>query len=305
MSIFAPALRPRRVALLGVGVAAIALAACQLIGPQSTAGEEPTPEPRRLLTRPTLTSTPGATGLTAVVARGDLTEALTLSGNAVPLVTTQLAFRGSGTVLALRVRPGETVVRGQRLADLDGDNGLVAMTAPQGGLILSVDVTVGQLVNSGTTVVRLADTSGFYVVANASEFEVLRLRPDLPAEVTFPALSNVPLVGRVTDITQVGSIQGDRVSFPVRIDLNSVPGDIKAGMSARVNVPIRRAENALHVPAAAVRQVGPAAFVAKVEANGQMRDVQVQVGGTYSGETQILGGLTEGDVVVVLTAPLR
>jgi multidrug efflux pump subunit AcrA (membrane-fusion protein) len=298
--------------LLAGALGVLLLSGCEIISPAPPSAQTP-PEPRRILNRAPFT-TPGAgtagLELMATVKRGTLVDSLALSGNAFPLRSAQLTFQTNGTISALPVRSGQAVRQGDRLAELSVDlagapaQPAAVLTAPFDALVTAVEVGVGQSVTPQSTVVRLADASRYYVSASASEFDVLRLEPDQSADVTFPAVSTAAVGGVIVDVGQVGTVQGDRVQFPVRVNLERAPAQLRPGMSARVNVALRRAENVLYVPSGAIRRSEGDVFVTRVD-RGQVTDVAVTVGETFGGDVEIRSGLNEGDVVAVYSqAPL-
>jgi multidrug efflux pump subunit AcrA (membrane-fusion protein) len=291
--------------LAGAALVMAPIVACQIVAPEPSRSSQPLPEPRRILNR-AAPGTPGAAGssdLTTSVKRGTLVDGLSLSGNAFPLRTAQLGFQTNGSIAALPVRSGQIVREGDRVAelavDLGGSSAIVPLTAPFDALVTGVEASVGQSVTPQNTIVRLADTSRYYVTANASEYDVLRLQPDQRVEVSFPAVSNAPVNGVIVDVGQIGSVQGERVQFPIRIDLNAAPERLRPGMTARINVALRRAEDALYVPSGALRRAGGETTVTRVGSDGRVGDVPIEIGDTFGNDVEVLDGLSEGDVVVV------
>lgn len=182
---------------------------------------------------------------------------------------------------------------------------MVTLTAPFDGTVASVDVSPGQAVEARTTVVRLAGQGALSVMASASESDVAQLQRDQKVEVTFPGLGeDVATSGVIVDISEIAT-QGDRASYPVRVELKGAPPGLKLGMTANVNVYVREAQDVLYVPVGAVRTVDGRVLVTRIDPSGQVADVSVRVGGTYGGNVEVLEGLSEGDVVAAYTSPDR
>lgn len=178
---------------------------------------------------------------------------------------------------------------------------VVTLAAPFDGTVASVEVSPGQQVEPRATVVRLAGQGRLSVVASASEVDVTQLRLDRTVEVTFPGLPDRAAAARIVDISEIASVVGERVTYPVRLELASVPDGLKLGMSAEVNVHLREARDALYVPLGALRTASGRSVVTRIEPSGQVSEVPVQAGGTYGSNVEILSGLAEGDVVAVFT----
>jgi multidrug efflux pump subunit AcrA (membrane-fusion protein) len=85
----------------------------------------------------------------------------------------------------------------------------------------------------------------------------------------------------------------------VRIVLQDKPAGLKEGMSATVNIMIRKLENALIAPRAAVTAVQDKAWVWVVDDNGRLAKVEFKPGAQDETRTEILSGnLKEGMRVV-------
>jgi len=62
-----------------------------------------------------------------------------------------------GVILALQVRPGDRVERGQPLAVLDAMKMHNQIGAPRAGVVAEVCVAVGQAVGHGDAILRIGD----------------------------------------------------------------------------------------------------------------------------------------------------
>jgi multidrug efflux pump subunit AcrA (membrane-fusion protein) len=204
----------------------------------------------------------------------------------------------------------EAIDREQRLADLLRDEAdqarlaaqpVVTLKAPFDGLVTAVAVSPGQSVEPHATVVRFAGNDGLTVIATASETEVSELSADEQVSVTFPNIPNLASTGTIVDIGGVGTIAdgGKTTTYPVRVDLADTPSQLKIGMSAIVSLTLREARDVLHLPINTIRQSGGQNLVSRLDPNGQITEVPLQLGGTYGTEVEILGGLAEGDTVAI------
>jgi RND family efflux transporter MFP subunit len=204
----------------------------------------------------------------------------------------------------------DAIDREARLADLLRDEAdqtrlaaqaVVTLRAPFDGLVAAVAVSQGQAIDPRATVVRFAGNDGLTVIATASETEVSQLTADQQVDVTFPNLPDLTARGTIVDISGVGSTLdgGKTTSFPVRVDLATAPSQLKIGMAALLSVSLREAPNVLYLPANTIRQSNGTSLVSRLETDGKVTDVPIQIGSTYGSDVEITGGLTEGDVVAV------
>ena len=195
--------------------------------------------------------------------------------------------------------------RDEAQAELGRLNTLAAyekITAPFDGIITQRFADVGSLIQAGTS----SNTQALPLVQLAQD-DLLRLRFPVPeaqtpliengkkVEVTVAAL-NRSFVGTVTRYAWL--INRSTRTMTTEVDVENPHGVIKAGMYAYVKLPLQVANQALAVPLQALT-VGddPTVFVLTKEDKLQERKVKVGLRTAY--KAQILGGLEEGDVVVV------
>ncbi|HYZ73387.1 MAG TPA: efflux RND transporter periplasmic adaptor subunit, partial [Chthoniobacterales bacterium] len=195
--------------------------------------------------------------------------------------------------------------RDEAQAELGRLNTLAAyekIIAPFDGIITQRFADVGSLIQAGTN----SNTQALPLVQLAQD-DLLRLRFPVPeaqtpliengkkVEVTVPAL-NRTFVGTVTRYAWL--INRSTRTMTTEVDVENPQGVVKAGMYAYVKLPLQVASQALAVPLQALT-VGddPTVFVLTKEGRLQERKVKVGLRAPY--KAQILGGLEEGDVVVV------
>lgn len=100
------------------------------------------------------------------------------------------------------------------------------LVAPFAGTIVSLDARAGEEVAAGAPLARLGDLSAWKVeTTNLSEVSLARVQMGQPVTLTFDALPNVQLPGKVTAIRGVGeNRQGDTVYAVTVTPEGSDPG---------------------------------------------------------------------------------
>ena len=110
------------------------------------------------------------------------------------------------------------------------------LVAPFAGTIAAVDISAGETVVPGRVIITMADLSRFHVeTKDLSERDVPRVQIGQSASVFIKAL-NQEFPGKVTDISRVSSTVGGDVVFKVTIDLDKQPQGLLWGMSADVKI---------------------------------------------------------------------
>src|SRR4051794_8910213 len=139
--------------------------------------------------------------------------------------------------------------------------------APHDGVVSGLNVDEGEIVIAGTTnlpgsvLMKVSAMDRMRVRTDVDETDVLLVRPGQPAQVYLQADQQHPIAARVDGVAPQGKVKKDDVvSFETLIDLEEPttlgrePGapKLRPGMSATVEVEVRRADDAVSVPAQAV-----------------------------------------------------
>jgi membrane fusion protein (multidrug efflux system) len=184
----------------------------------------------------------------------------------------------SARVAAARARLDDTVIR----APFDGRVGLRR-------------VSVGSLVNPGTVITTLDDTSSIKVDFAVPENFLASLREGLNVTVTTAAFPEREFTGRVTSVDS--RIDPVTRSVTVRAVLPNPQGLLKPGMFLNVRL-MRDERDTLMIPEAALVPEQSRQFVFVVENDRAIRR-EVRIGRREPGRVEILAGLEAGDSVVV------
>ncbi len=110
------------------------------------------------------------------------------------------------------------------------------IVAPFAGTIASLDVKVNEQVAAGTPVVRLADYSAWQVeTTDLTEMNVVNVRKGNAATVTFDAIPDLELTGKVENIKGYGENRQGDVVYTVVIKLDKPDERLRWNMTAKVN----------------------------------------------------------------------
>ena len=185
-----------------------------------------------------------------------------------------------------------------RLADAE-------LTAPHDGVVTTVGVQEGELVG-GQPAFVLTDLSEYHVEVTVDEIDIGRVTEGQPVTVTLDALPGEALSGQVEAIAETPSLEAGVVSYKVTIRLDPTTAPLRVGMTATVDIETERRENVLLAPNRFVRldRATGQAFVDKL-VNGEPTSVEIQIGLRDETHSEVLSGLEEGDVIVLITESSR
>lgn len=287
----------------------------------------------------------GTAPTTTEAKRGSLTDTVTGTGKLAAASSATVTAPVDGTVSEVRVASGQQVAAGDVLfaitnpqLDQDVDAAQAALASAQAdqraaagdlrraraaakdgtdesaaALDQARAVSPGTSVQaqSGTALAEIGDLTRLRVSLAVNEVDVPKVAVGQKAEVTFPAVDGLRLEGTVTDVaTQAtaGKDSGSVVTYDVGLVIDAPDPRLKPGMSAIADIAAQTLEDALVVPAGAVRTDADGNQTVEVwvpgrdgaEGRTEIRKVKILLK-TDDGAA-VEGDLAEGDQVVTSAA---
>lgn len=170
------------------------------------------------------------------------------------------------------------------------------LVAPADGVVIRRDGEAGQFVPSGQAVFTLACCAPLRVTAEVDEEDIARVTVGQAATMRSDALPRHLFEGTVAEITP----KGDPVSrsYRVRIRLADAPpvdaGPLRTGMTMDANLIVSRRDGALLVPNSSIK--GDSVWLV---VDGRLHRRQVVRGTVGADRTEIVSGLSDGEVLVL------
>ncbi|WP_313528617.1 efflux RND transporter periplasmic adaptor subunit [Anaerotignum sp.] len=169
-----------------------------------------------------------------------------------------------------------------------------SVTAPMSGVIVSRSVERGSFASQSSPAYVIMDLSTIKVEVGVSEQAVNAIKIGDEVEVRMSAISQTPLIGKVSTISPASNQTG---TYSVKVELNNKDGIIKSGMLAEVSFTKEKADDALVLPRNAVLTKDDETYIYIVE--GDVAKKTPVTIGIETGETvQITSELPEGTQVV-------
>jgi HlyD family secretion protein len=166
-------------------------------------------------------------------------------------------------------------------AQVDLDHTII--TAPVDGVVLARNVDIGQTVAASfqapVLFVIANDLSQMQVNASVDEADIGRVRVGEDVTFTVDAFPDQTFPGRVEQVRLQPVTSNNVVTYNTIISVNNPRLRLMPGMTATVSVIIRKAENAVRIPSAALR-FRPEGFEAPAVTGG---DARFSGGGTPGG----------------------
>lgn len=202
----------------------------------------------------------------------------------------------AGTVVAINGGVGESTGGGTGTASSGSGTGTASSGGGSGSSSAGA-ATSGS--SSASGFVDLADLTQLEVTASVSETDATRLEVGQPATVRWNALPAAEATATVGVIDPNATSTNGVVSYPITLDLDSVPDGVRPGQTVEATVVVDEAVDVLAVDPAALTGTGTRQAVT-VLVDGEQVSRTVEVGLQGDDAVEIVSGLTAGDQVVVV-----
>jgi len=170
--------------------------------------------------------------------------------------------------------------------------------APVPGTLYSLPARGGTFVHTGDVLAEVADLSRVRARAFVDEPELGSLKAGQTVEITWDALPNRMWAGQVEQLPKTIVARGSRNVGEVLCSVSNEQAELLPNTNVNVRIRIAEHENSLTIPRATVRTEGDKRFVFVVDA-GHLRKQQVTVGISNAKDYEILGGITDNDLIAL------
>lgn len=178
----------------------------------------------------------------------------------------------------------------------------LSIIAPFDGEVVVIYPRVGDLVSANTEAAILVNRSSLYLEVAVDETAISNIKVGNPATITFDAIPDLTMTGKITLINPVGVISSGVVNYIVRVELDDTSDQILIGQTANVSIQTSEPHTVLYVPVTAVQSDAQGEYVLRVKADGSQERVSV-ISGTITDElVVVVGGLNAKDQVILYSS---
>ena len=192
----------------------------------------------------------------------------------------------------LQVARADTRVAKARLAQISDQLEKTTIRAPFAGTVTERMSNIGEMVDTGSEVVRLVDPSAIEIVARAPLRSAAFLKKDAVVQVSTGQRSEESTVRTIVPF-------GDPRSHMFEMRLNVDPANWVVGESVRIAVPTAEARKVLALPRDALVLRRDGASVFRVSKDQLVERVSILAGSGDGDMIEVSGDLKAGDTIVV------
>lgn len=183
----------------------------------------------------------------------------------------------------------------KRLIDKKEVKTYITLFAHNSGTVLEKNIVEGQKVMGGIPLLKIANLSSLWLIADIYEYELSKVNIGSKASITFNFLPGKIYEGKVSFIYP--TLDPKSRTVKIRIELNN-RGELKPSMFANITIEGDDLGNKPVVPENSIIRSGLKDVVILSLGYGKFKPQQVQLGGYADGYYQVLSGLSEGNTIV-------
>lgn len=171
----------------------------------------------------------------------------------------------------------------------------LTINSPMSGVVTKKDLVMGHRVNEGDMPYEITDLSSVWVLADAYESDLARLRLGMTALLSLPAFPNHAFKGKVIFIDPI--LDPKTRTAKVRIEFPNPTGELRPEMFGEV-VMHAAPRQGLRIPVDAVIDSGGTKVVFVAMGDGKFQPREVKLGVVSGDAAEVLSGLQAGEQVV-------
>lgn len=191
--------------------------------------------------------------------------------------------------------------------------------APFDGVIGKISVDPYDKASSGTSIATIVGEQKVSTIS-LNEVDAAKVRTGQPVEISFDAIDGLIATGTVMQVDQIGTVSSGVVSYGIKISISTPDERIKPGMSMNITITTEEKDGILVIPSSAIKTKNGRSYVevvngSRTASSTSMRSrpitassdqvtpqqIFIETGSSDDSSTEIVSGLTIGDMVVIKT----
>lgn len=168
--------------------------------------------------------------------------------------------------------------------------------APIDGTIIRKGVEVGQTFSYHDSIMTMSNR--LTIKAQVDETDIARIKIGQKAMITLDAYPDSPFAGKVDKIAYDATTLNNVTTYVVDVIPETIPENMRSGMTTNVNFHILSKKNVLFLPSNAMK-VHAGKYLVSLLIEGNQVDREIKVGDSDGKKVEILDGVKENDIALV------
>ena len=177
------------------------------------------------------------------------------------------------------------------------DRDLIPIRSPVDGVVVTRNVTVGQVVDTGYEAFAVSDLTAVWVIAAVNEKDLGMVHNGARADVITQAFADTAFPARVAMVGD--TLDPQTRTVPVRITVKNPGTRLRPGMFASAHITGPKTRTALFIPEDALQDINGNQVVFTTADGSTFRTQIVKLGTRSEGRVEVIEGLKPGDHLVI------
>ena len=172
----------------------------------------------------------------------------------------------------------------------------ITIYAPMNGVVIERNISAGHNIQAGEVLMTIADLSSVWGDADIYQSDLPYVSVGMPLAMSLPYWPDKIFRGKVTFVSP--TLDPETRTLHARLEIPNPESFLRPGMYGDATLDYSLGKK-LSIPADAVMFSGKQPYAFRDAGNGQLIPTPVRVGARGDGWYELLGGLNEGDRIVV------
>lgn len=185
--------------------------------------------------------------------------------------------------------------------------------APISGTVANFSVYRGQNISSSSSLSTIV-ADQLTATVSLNEVDVAKIEIGNKVVLTFDAIEDLTITGEVAEIDSIGSTSSGVVSYDVLAVFDTQDDRVLSGMSVSATITTAMRQDVLVISSTAIKSQADFSYIEVIDGADSSdislqgitstilpRQVTVEVGLSNDTETEIISGLSEGDLIIIRT----
>lgn len=172
--------------------------------------------------------------------------------------------------------------------------------APIDGVITKVDAKAGEIASMNIPMISMISNGTFQIESFMPEINIAQIKLGDEANVTLDAYgTNVSFFAKVAEIDPAETVRDGVSTYKIKLQFSEADERIKSGMTANVLITTNKKLNTIVIPQGVIVEKNNKKFV-QIKKDNLIEDREIVIGGKSSlGQTEVISGLADGDVILL------
>jgi len=186
-----------------------------------------------------------------------------------------------------------------KLATLKAQYNMSIIVSPINGIVETIVLKEGEMASPGMKFMRIVNIDELFLTAQLSETYLPVVKKGEEVTITFPTYPGIKMSKPIHRTGNV--INKENRTFEVQVKLDNPTGVLKPNMLANMEINDYNNEQALVVPSVLIRNDMKGSYIYladKKDVETVARKQYVTIGKSFKDKTEVVAGLTEGDIYI-------